>query len=196
MTSASIDLLVRRRSAKARTLIEPGPTESELAQILTAGLRVPDHGKLSPWRIQVVDTAGRRVLASICEDVFASEHPEVAQSVLDVERCRPLHAPVLLVVSSRLDRSGRIPEIEQLLSGGALCQNVLNAAHALGYAAQWLTGWPAYSDRVKRTLGIPVEEYVLGWIHIGTASVEVAERSRAGISDVVTVWSGPPANEP
>lgn len=190
-TGGLVDVLATRSSPKARSLGEPGPAGDDLDRILSAGLRVPDHGKLAPWRIQVVGPAGRAALADLCEQIYRADHPDASDSVVAIERERPLRAPVLLAVSSRLDRSGRIREIEQLLSGGAVCQNLLTAAHALGYAGQWLTGWPAYSEPIKAALGVPAGDHLLGWIHLGTALEPAPERPRPALADVVSVWDGP-----
>jgi len=187
----AIDLLVSRRSCVAAALGEPGPGEGELARILEAGIRVPDHKKLSPWRIQVLDGPGQARLGEVCAQAYRRDHPDASRAVVAAERARPCRSPVLLVVASRLDPAAPVPEIEQLLSGGAVCMNLLNAAHALGYAGQWLTDWPAYDARVKAALGHGEGDHVLGWIHLGTPTVAPTERWRAAVADVVSRWSAP-----
>lgn len=191
MTTNAIELLLSRRSCVVKSMVDPGPTAQELEQILEIGLRVPDHGKLWPWRIQVVDKVGQAALGVICADRFLALNPDVDADTRASERLRPSRAPLLLVVTSRIDPHSRIPAIEQQLSGGAVCQNLLNGAHALGYVAQWLTEWPTYDDEVKAALGHDSGHDMIGWIHVGSASVPPPERARATIDDVVSLWDAP-----
>lgn len=172
-------------------MTEPGPTEAELDQILRAGLRVPDHGRLWPWRIQVIDKRAQARLGDMCATRFATLHPDTTPEAVEAERRRPSRAPLLLVVTSRIDAEASIPVIEQQLSGGALCQNLLNGAHALGYVAQWLTEWPIYDEEVSAALGHASGDTMIGWVHIGSTSEPPAERARATINDVVTHWRRP-----
>jgi len=192
MTNPVLNLLLTRRSVLAKDLIEPGPTAQELETILRAGLRVPDHGCIEPWRIQVLHKPAQHALATHCARIFAREHPDASQALLDAERERMQRSPVLLVVSSHPDpsRFGKIPAIEQLLSAGALCQNLLIAAQALGYGAQWITGWPAYDVEVKTALGHSATTDIVGFVHLGTATATPTERPRPAFEAVVTEWSG------
>ncbi len=184
-TKTTIDLLRTRRSVVANSLGEPGPDEGELEQILTAGIRVPDHGKIGPWRLQVLGKPAQADLGDLLAEEFLAKFPEANDKQVAFERNRPQRAPSLIVVSSRLKREHKIPEIEQLLSCGAVCTNLLNASVALGYSAQWLTEWPAYNDRVKATLGVPEDQHIVGLIYIGTAIEAPSERTRPGLETVV-----------
>lgn len=186
----AIELLLTRRSYKPAAMREPGPDNDELSLILTAALRTPDHGRLSPWRIQVIDGPGRNALADLLERIHRAERPDANADSIAVERARATRSPLLLVVSSRLRREGRIPVLEQLLSGGAVCQNLLNAVHASGFVAQWVTGWPAYHPEVKAALRIPEDDHILGWIYVGSSTEAPLERQRASIDDVVERWVG------
>jgi nitroreductase len=192
MTNPVIDLLLTRRSVLAKDLTEPGPTAQDLEIILRAGLRVPDHGRIEPWRIQVLHKPAQRALAAHCAEIFAREHSEASPALLDAEHARMLRSPVLLVVSSHPDASrfDKIPATEQLLSAGALCQNVLIAAQTLGYGAQWITGWPAYHADVKAALGHSAATDVVGFIHLGTATETPNERPRPAFEAIVSEWSG------
>ncbi len=141
----TLDLLLTRRSISAKDMGEPGPDDATLNRILAAGIRVPDHGKLGPWRIQVLRKPGQAALGDVLARIYAEQNPEAEERLVELERRRPQRAPILLAVTARIDPlHPKIPVMEQQLSGGALCQNILVAAHASGFAAQWLTEWPAY----------------------------------------------------
>ncbi len=187
---SAIEVLLTRRSCAVAMMGEPGPGEAELRTILEAGLRVPDHGKLAPWRIQILDDQAQAKLGEIFAEVFAHQNPDATQDEVAVERERPTRAPVLLVVTSRIQHGHETPEVEQMLSGGAVCQNILVAAHALGYAGQWLSEWPAFDDEIKRALGHDPTDEILGFIFLGTAATPPAERRRVGLGDVVHEWDG------
>jgi nitroreductase len=190
VTDTTLDLLRTRRSVAARDLIEPGPDEAQLERLLEAGLRVPDHGKLGPWRIQIVDKKGQAALGDLYARLFAETYPDPRPEQIELERKRPQQAPLLLVVWSVRIAGHKIPEIEQILSAGAVCQNLLLAAHAMGFAANWLTGWPAYDQQVKAALGHPRDD-IAGFIFIGTPSGSPDDRPRKGIAQATERWSGP-----
>ena len=186
----TIDVLTGRQSVGADFLTEPGPGPEELQKILSAALRVPDHGRLFPWRIQVLDKAAQRRFADALVARYKALNPDARDNQVEHERKRPQRAPLLLVVSNRLEPLHKIPILEQTLSGGALCMNILNAAHALGYAANWVTGWPAFDDEVKRTLGVPPNAQIIGFVHIGSPGAPPKERIRPKMEDIVSVWTG------
>jgi nitroreductase len=185
----TIELLLRRRSVLAVSIIEPGPDDAALDTILRAATRVPDHGKLTPWRIQVLRKAGQRRLGDLLAKLFAAKIPEANARQIEFERQRPQRAPLLLVVTSKIRKNHKIPEMEQRLSGGAVCMSILIAASALGHAAQWLTEWPAYNSEVTRALGHdPETDQIIGFIYLGTAAEPPAERPRPALEDVVSEW--------
>lgn len=186
----TIDVLTARQSVGADFLTDPAPGPEELQKILSAALRVPDHGRLFPWRIQVLDKAAQQKLAEVYVARYKALHPEARDNQIENERKRPQRAPLLLVVSNRLEPLHKIPILEQTLSGGALCMNILNAAHALGYAANWVTGWPAFDDEVKRTLGVPPNSQIIAFIHIGSPGAPPKERIRPKLEDIVSEWKG------
>jgi nitroreductase len=188
----ALEVLLSRRSCAVAMMGEPGPTQEELRTILRAGVRVPDHGKLAPWRIQVLEEHGQERLGETLAEIFAAEHPDAGAKEIASERSWPTQAPLLLVVTGRIRADHEIPEVEQMLSGGAMCQNILLAAHALGYAGQWLTEWPAFHAEVKRALGHDSSDEILGFIFLGTATTPPAERRRVGIEDVALRWDGEP----
>jgi nitroreductase len=185
----TIELLTTRRSLPNEYHQEPGPTPAEVETILRCATRVPDHAKLAPWRIHVVQGDARRKLGDQFARIYAEKHPNALPQQLEAERKRPCRSPLLLIVSTRIT-SDRVPRWEQILSGGAVCQNIVIAATALGYAVQWLTDWIAYDDQVKAALGVPIEDQFLGFLYIGTPSVVPQERPRPDLDEVVTYWDG------
>lgn len=190
MKSAVFEFLSLRRSQKPDKLTGPGPTADELQQILTAGTRVPDHKKLTPWRFIVFEGDARAkmgdVFAAACE---AEESMPPSPIRLETERGRFLRAPtVVVVVSSPRKRPGA-PEWEQVLSAGACCYNICLAANALGFATSWITEWIAYSPRVRQTLGLTEAEKVAGVIYIGRSAETPEDRDRPDLAKLVTRWT-------
>lgn len=194
MNLASLDSLMARRSVVAKHLGEPGPDDRTLETILRIGARVPDHGKLGPWRLQVLSKEAQAELGDVLAKAFAADDPDARDDQIAFERARPMRAPVLIAVSSRLHRNHKIPEIEQLLSCGAVCQNLLNAAALSGFGAQWLTEWPAYDPRVKQALGVPENDHIVGFVSIGTPIEPPNERPRPAFDDVVRYENSLPAD--
>jgi nitroreductase len=184
------DLLLTRRSTPVIDLAAPGPTATQLSALLSAALRVPDHSRLTPWRIQIARDESRAQLAGRFENAYRAETAVPEEARIEKLKRLALGAPVVLVVSSKLVRGHKVPEIEQLLSGGALCQNILLAAHAAGFGAVWLTGFAAYSPGVKQALGLSPHDKVLGFIALGTAGREAPERARPPLNDIVSEWHG------
>ncbi len=186
-----IDFLLTRRSVTARNMTEPGPGDAQLDMILRAAHRVPDHGKLGPWRFIILKGNARAAFGEILGAAYKKENPDAFDELIEVEKERFQRAPVIVAVTSRLTPEHKIPEWEQTLSSGAACMNMLNAAHALGLAAQWITEWPAYNDDVAKALGVGEQERIAGFIYIGTAAQPPDERTRPDIDDIVTEWTGP-----
>ena len=183
---AALDLLLSRRSGSAKTMVGPGPSPVELEQILTAAARTPDHGKLFPWRFIVFEGDARRrmgdALAECLPDVETNPSPER----IEMEKGRFLRAPVVVGVISRVREGLPIPAWEQILSAGAACQNMLLAAHATGFVANWITEWPAYSQQVRERLGLQAGERVAGFVYIGRPAQPLEERVRPELTKIVT----------
>jgi nitroreductase len=171
-------LLANRRSVPARLLSSPGPDEGQLHQLLAWAVRVPDHGRLAPWRFLRIQGETRHRLGERLALRGRVRDPGASDATVEKDRQRFSHAPLVLTVIARLQPGHKIPEQEQLLSGGAVCFSLLLGAQALGFGAQWLTGWPAYDSEVARWLGLGEHERILGFIHIGTATEAVPERER------------------
>jgi nitroreductase len=185
MTEA-LDLLKTRRSVKPIELKGPGPTETELSTLLTVASRVPDHGKLTPWRFIVFEgDAGLKAGETIAA-VFREKRPDATPDQIEHERRRLARAPLVIAVVSRAGPHVKIPEWEQILSAGAAATSLVFAAHALGYAASWLTEWYAYDRRVLDALGVRADEKVAGFVHIGRPARPAEDRPRPPLVDIVT----------
>lgn len=182
----TIELLKIRRSVKPREMSAPGPSPSELETILTVGARVPDHGKLAPWRFIVFEGEARARAGAIIAGVFARKHPEATAAEIETEKRRFMEAPLVIAVVSFTRPHPKVPAWEQELSAGASCMNILTIASALGYGANWLTGWMAFDRDVLDGLGLKPDEKIAGFIHIGTALEPNEDRPRPALADVVT----------
>lgn len=186
-----LDALDRRRSVPARQLGEPGPDAAQLQQLLQSAIRVPDHGKLAPWRVLAVRGPARTQLGLALAGIHARNEPDVSPSVLDKDRERFNFAPLILVVIARIEAEHpKVPAQEQLLSAGCVAYNLLLGAQALGFGAQWLTGWAAYDAAVAQLLGLAPAEKVVAFVHIGTPKEAVPERTRPALADVFSEWTG------
>jgi nitroreductase len=181
-----IEFLKARRSVKPREMRGPGPSVAELETILTVGARVPDHGKLAPWRFIVFEGDGRQRAGEVIAGVFARKNPQATEAEFEAERRRLMDAPLVIAVVSFARPHPKIPEWEQQLSAGASAMNILSAASALGYGANWLTGWFAFDRDVLDGLGLTPDEKIAGFIHIGTPTKPNEDRPRPPLSDLVT----------
>ncbi|MFM7027531.1 MAG: nitroreductase [Chakrabartia sp.] len=186
-TASPIALLLSRRSGKPRDMIAPGPNAAEMSQILAAASRVPDHGKLAPWRFVVVGSDQRKALADLLVSAYRAEKPEAGKLELEAMQQFAHQAPGLVVVLSRPVATSKIPLWEQELSAGAACMQLLNAAHALGFVGGWLTGWPAYSPMVRDAFG-GAQDRIAGFIFLGSPSRELEERPRPEASEIIQNW--------
>jgi len=183
-----LDLLLSRRSCPARAMMGPGPSKTQLADILRAGARVPDHGKLFPWRFILFEGEGRQRFADILADVLARENASPSQ--IEEWRTRVTAAPVMIGVVSSARELIKIPVWEQELSAGAVCQNMLIAAHAMGFVGNWLTEWYAYHPVVKQEIGLEPGERMAGFIYVGTPKEDLVERARPDINQILTHFRG------
>ncbi len=170
------------------TMAGPGPSTAEVDAILAIAARVPDHGKLAPWRFILFDGEGRRRAGDVIASVFAAENPGAPASRVEVERMRLLHAPLVIGIVSRAGPHFKIPEWEQMLSAGAATMNLIVAANALGFVTAWLTEWFSYDERVARELGLVDAERFVGFVHLGRPTVAVEDRVRPVMADLVTTF--------
>lgn len=187
----ALNLLKTRKSISAPFLSAPPPSDAELTEILTIASRVPDHGKLTPWRFILFKGDAGRTAGEALAKLYAANNPEADETKLSEERKRLAQAPLVVAVVSKAAPHPKIPEIEQLLSAGNAAMNVVLAAHALGYAAQWTTGWIAYDEEAGGILGLGPGERFVGFIHIGTPTAPPTDRPRPSIADVVSEWQSP-----
>ena len=160
----------------------------DLKEILSAGIRAPDHGMLRPWRISVIQGESLKKLGNLFADAKQEKDPGVPQMILEKLRNNPLRAPLILGVFAIISVESKIPEIEQVLSAGAVAQNILNAAHALGYGAIWRTGEMAYDDRVKTGLGLARPDKIVGFIYVGQIDGKAKDLPAVDERDIVDYW--------
>ena len=185
----TLELLMLRRSLTVKDMVHPGPSEKQLKQILEIGSRVPDHKKQVPWRFLTFEKSTRGKFGKILRTIFAKNNPKTNEKILDFEENRFLRAPLVIAVISTADKDNpKVPEWEQILTAGAVCQNILIASNAMGYASQWLTEWYAYDKVVLKELNLNPNERIAGFIYIGTASKQPKERGRPDLANLVKKW--------
>ena len=187
---STLEMLKARRSVKPMDLRDPGPTGAEIDTLLTIASRVPDHGKLAPWRFIVFEGEARRRAGDIIATAFTANRPDATEDQIAFERQRLARAPLVIAVVSRAAPHVKIPEWEQLMSAGAAAMNLVIAANALGYAASWLTEWYAYDRAVIDRFGLAPHERIVGFVHIGTPVKAIEDRSRPALAEVVTRFGG------
>jgi nitroreductase len=182
----TLDFLKTRRSVKPREMSGPGPSPAELDTILTIGARVPDHGKLAPWRFIVFEGDARSRAGEVIATALARSKPEASAADLDSARKSLMEAPLVIAVVSSIKPHPKVPPWEQELSAGASCLNIVSAATALGFGANWLTGWYAYDRAVLDSLGLADHEKMAGFIHVGTPTKPNEDRPRPVLAEIVT----------
>jgi nitroreductase len=182
----AIELLKTRRSVKPREMTGPGPSAAELETILTIGARVPDHGKLAPWRFIIFEGEARMRAGEVIATVFARKNPGAAAADIETERKRLMDAPLVIGVVSFTRPHPKVPAWEQELSAGASVMNIVTAATALGYGACWLTGWFSFDRDVLDGLGLKPDEKLAGFVHIGKPTRPSEDRPRPVLSEIVT----------
>jgi nitroreductase len=188
-SAAALDFLNTRTSVGSRQLGEPGPDAAQLEALLAAAVRVPDHGKLAPWRLLLIRGDARAALGAALAAIHVAHDPEAPSAVIDKDRERYNFAPVIVAVIARIDdQHPKIPAQEQLLSAGCVAYNLLLGAQALGFGAQWLTGWAAYDHDAGALLGLAQGERIVGFVHIGSAREPAPERTRPQPANLVSEW--------
>ena len=186
----ALELLKTRRSVKPMELNGPGPSPAELDTMLTVASRVPDHGKLTPWRFIVFEGDARLAAGEKIAAIFRADRPDATAEQVEFERKRLARAPLVVAVVSRAGPHVKIPEWEQLMSSGASAMSLVIAAHAMGFAATWITEWYAYDRRVLDALGLAPNEKITGFVHIGRPAKPPEDRPRPPLSDIVTRYAG------
>jgi nitroreductase len=187
-TASLLNFLKSRKSASAKAMGGLGPNAEQLHEILNIAVRVPDHGKLNPWRFIVFEGSARGGVGAKFKDVWARRHPEHGPESLEFQAGLFTRAPVVVAVVSTAAPHAKIPVWEQQLSAAAVCFNMVLAAQAVGFDAQWQTDWVAYDEAAKSAMGIAVKEQVAGLIYIGTSSTVLEDRPRPDVAALVTKW--------
>ena len=180
-------LLATRRSGKPRDMAAPGPDAAQLRAILEAAIRVPDHGKLAPWRFVTIAPDRRAAFAALLRDAYLADKPGAGRLELEAIEQFAHQAPALVVAISKPAHASHIPIWEQELSAGAACMNLAVAAHAHGFVAGWLTGWAAYSPAVRAAFDAE-DGRIAGFIFIGSPTRALEERPRPDYDAVVRAW--------
>lgn len=184
--SDALKLLTTRRSVKPMDLRGPAPSPQEIETLLTVASRVPDHGKLAPWRFIVFEGDARLNAGETIAKIFAEKNPQATTDQIEFERNRLARAPLVVAVVSRVMPHVKIPEWEQQLSSGASAMSLVIAAHALGYAASWLTEWYAYDRAVLHALGLAPNERIAAFVHIGHPAQPPQDRPRPNLSEITS----------
>ncbi|RYE10395.1 MAG: nitroreductase [Hyphomicrobiales bacterium] len=188
--NAMLDYLKTRRSVGIGFLKDPGPTPEEVEQMLTIATRVPDHGKLTPWRLVLIEGDDRAKAGEKLAAIAKQNNPALDEASLDIERRQFLPAPLTVGVIFSPRPLPKAPELEQLLSAGNVCFNLMHAAFAIGYAAVWVTRWFAFDTAAQAMLGARAGERFVGFVHIGTPTAVIEDRDRPDLSKVVSRWQG------
>jgi nitroreductase len=181
----ALDLILSRRSGSAKAMKGPGPNAEQLQHILAAGVRVPDHGKLTPWRFILFEGEGRERMGAVLAEIVTGA-PDISAERIQQERTRFLRAPVVIGVISRIREQIPTPVWEQELSSGAVCMNILMAAHAMGFVANWVTEWCAYHPKVLQKIGLRPTERVAGYIYVGHPVDALEDRPRPAVEAITT----------
>jgi nitroreductase len=185
----TLDLLLSRRSGSAKAMKGPGPSQEQIRTLIACASRVPDHGKLTPWRFVIFEGDARAAFGNVLVQALKSNEPDVSDERVAQERNRFQRAPVVIGVISRVREAIPIPEWEQILSAGAACQTLCIAAHAMGFTANWITEWYAYHPQVREALRMKSGERVAGFIYLGHPAADLVDRPRPAFDAVATHWS-------
>ncbi|MBZ9937491.1 nitroreductase [Mesorhizobium sp. BR1-1-16] len=187
----TLTLLKTRRSIPAVNIVEPGPSAAEIEDMLTIAARVPDHGKLVPFRFVLFQGEARAAAGAATAALLAVRRPDADPKLIAAEANRFSRSPLVVAVVSRAAPHVKIPEWEQLLSAAAAAMNLMIAANAMGYSTQWLTEWVTYDAEARALLGLAEAERLVGLVHIGTRDIPPFERPRPELADIVTHWTPP-----
>jgi nitroreductase len=186
--SSPLALLRTRRSGRPRDLVEPGPDPVQLREIFALAARTPDHGKLAPWRFLHVRKEDRGAFAEMLEGAYRADRPDAGRLEIEAAHRFAHQAPELAIVFFSPKESAKVPAWEQELSCGAACMNLLHAAHAMGFAGGWVTGWATFSQPVHQALGGRPGERIAGFFFLGSLGAEQEERPRPNLDEIVSEW--------
>ena len=185
----AMECLLGRQSTPAANLAEPTPSDDEILELLQAAMRAPDHAALRPWRFLAIRGDRRKALGDIFADSLARRDPGATAEDVEKARGKPVRAPLVLAVWAKItENHPKVPAIEQVIATGAAAQNLLNALHARGYQAIWVTGAPCYDEYVKRSFGLAPKDSLVGFIHIGTRKGGTAIKKRPDPAEFLQTW--------
>ena len=185
----AMECLLGRQSTPAANLAEPTPSDDEILELLQAAMRAPDHAALRPWRFLAIRGERRKALGDIFADSLAKRDPGATAEDVEKARGKPVRAPLVLAVWAEItENHPKVPMIEQVIATGAAAQNLLNALHARGYQAIWVTGAPCYDEYVKRSLGLAPKDALVGFIHIGTTKGGTVIKKRPDPAEFLQTW--------
>jgi nitroreductase len=185
----ALALLRQRHSVPSRQLGEPAPDEATLHALLETAVRVPDHGKLVPFRLILLRGDAKLQFGERVAAMNVQRNPDLPESNQEKDRLRYTFAPLVVAVVARIDAASKTPTIEQNISAACVAYNLLLGSHALGFGANWLTGWAAYDREVGELLGLAANEHVTGFVHIGTPQIEVPDRDRPALTELLSTWT-------
>jgi len=185
----TLDLLLSRRSGSAKRMKGPGPSDAQIRTLIQAATRVPDHGKLTPWRFLIFKNAARNEFGNLLVRALKQTEPDANAERIAQEQGRFLRAPIIIGVVSRIREGTPIPEWEQTLSAGAACQTLCIAAHAMGFVANWITEWYAYHPTVREGLGLLSGERMAGFIYLGHPAEPLEDRPRPAFETIAKDWT-------
>jgi nitroreductase len=185
----TLEFLLKRRSVVAAGLNDPGPGYDQLKILLRIAARVPDHGKLAPWRFIVFQGEARSDFGRKLAEITKDNMPDASQERIDLEANRFMRAPLVIAVVSAAEIHVKIPQWEQVLSAGAVCQNLVVAATAMGFGVQWITEWYAYDEAVGAALKLAAHEKIAGFIYVGSSDVNPEDRKRPDLDQLISHWS-------
>lgn len=191
MNQAVLDFLLARRSKPIAELMEPGPSDAEIDTMLSIAARVPDHGRLTPWRFILYRGQARHEIGEKLAALAQEREGPLAEGRHQQELTRFSRAPLVIGVVSSPRQHPKIPQWEMFLSGGAAAMNLVLAANAHGYGANWITNWYSDDEEGRRILGLAPHERVVGFVHIGTFDGQVQDRPRPELTEVASEYAGP-----
>lgn len=183
----AIDALLSRKSSAM--LEKPAPSQEEIQILLQAAVRAPDHCRLRPWKFLIIENDARGALGDVMVEAQRIREPEVSGAMLEKTRGKPLRAPLIIVVIAKVKTHPKVPKVEQILSAGAAAQNIMIAAHALGYAGIWRSGAPCFDDHVRSSLGATDDDQIVGFLYLGTASKKPVLPNEP-TDDYLEFWTG------
>jgi nitroreductase len=185
----ALTALTTRASAKA--LLDPAPDDAALKRMIEAAVAAPDHGRLRPWRFIAVRGEARHRFGEVLARALRAREPEAPEALIEKERAKPLRAPLILVAAARLVPQHKIPTVEQIVAVGAAAENIIVAAHAMGYGAMWRTGAPAYDANVKGALGLGADDRIVGFLYLGKPDSAPVPTNRPAAEACLVEWTEP-----